>query len=256
MNTGIEIVTHCYSGHSPFIYEKLLFAQLSGFCTEEHYVSRVKVTVYVSENDHRTKRVAEKFSGHPLLKQNVEIEVRAVPDEFLFRRAICRNDAALKSKADVLWFTDCDYIFKEGSLETAYRESQKSAATLIFPEEIMIHREHALGDQAIDQLRHSIEYDEFIPYRVVESEFKARKESNAWGGMFIVKGHFCRESGYLKGTEWTEPLKTTEKGFLQCKCDVPFRKSCGSKEKVKIPNVYRIRHSRAGRDKGKKDHSK
>jgi len=85
--------------------------------------------------------------------------------------------------------------------------------------------------------------------------FMMEKYRRAIGGIQIVRGSWARENGYLDDTRWTQPVSINT-GFRSCKCDVPFRKQVGSSEAVDIPGVYRIRHSRCGRDNGVRDHGK
>ena len=120
---------------------------------------------------------------------------------------------------------------------------------MVFPKSINIHKKHTFGDKLID----SVVNDVVQLSPIDKNEFDSRKENRAIGGIQIVKGDWCRENGYLKGTRWMTPVGVT-KGFLSCKCDVPFRKTVGRSEAVDIPDVYRVRHSVCGRDSGTVDH--
>lgn len=251
----IEIVTHVYSGKEVPIYHKLLQLQLENLISFDHQKDlKVTVTVFYTMEDSLTTEVVHKFKTHCESyldkKSNVCLNPISIKKKRLFRRAIGRNIAAKRTKADVVWFTDVDYLFFNTSLMDAHEKCSKSDLNMVFPNKVNIHSRHVYGDRLIQSVNcvgfnsvHSINFD----------QFGVRKEKRAIGGIQIVKGDWCREHGYLDGTKWLEPVDD-EGGFRSCKCDVPFRKSVGDSERVEITGVYRIRHSQAGRDNGSVDH--
>lgn len=245
---SLEIVTHCFA-EDIGVYATLLDMQLQSILNEPPRDTNTKVTVFWTPSDIRTDQVLRwhryQFSNSPVF-----LYAREMPKDQLFRRAIGRNEAALLSDADVLWFTDCDHLFGCGAIDQAARLSIKQrecddAPKMIHPETVMISRNHAAGDHQARVFEKSrmIDYLEFAP----------RKERRAWGGLQIVDGEFCRKMGYLGGTEHIQPVENPKR-FLRCRGDVPFRKACGGSRPAKIPGVYRVRHSLAGRDGGTVDH--
>ena len=169
--------------------------------------------------------------------------VRVIPmsNEELFRRAIGRNYAALRTEADVVWFTDADYCFGEGCLDSIH-DLMDADSGLCIPETVKINVDHATGNAAIERERENP-----LP-QIVESEFKTRKEKKAIGGIQIIGGNLARKIGYLKGTRWVEPVDAS-KGFRSCKCDKVWRSHNNlSATRLPIRNVYRMRHEMDGRD--------
>lgn len=247
---SIEIVTHCWSGSEVPIYHRLLQIQLGSIARYAPSIfDKVKVTVCFNPEDIKTAEIAALYFENPESKRNVRISMKPLLKKHLFRRAIGRNLAAKKTKADVVWFTDCDYLFMGDCLRDAYEACLASQHNMVFPSTVHIHKAHSFGDVLIDKLERKP-----FHFPVIDREhFEPRKERKAIGGIQIVKGDWCREFGYLDGTKWVEPVDPS-KGFRSCKGDVPFRQAVGRSEAVDISGVYRVRHSRAGRDKGQKDH--
>ena len=249
---NLEIVTHCYANPSVWIYHKLLSYQLASLLLKPPKI-KVQITVCCTNNDPATEMVLDFFARRfDELDRKSELRRLMLRPTNLFRRAIGRNRAALKSEAEVIWFTDADHVFEEGCLDAAYAKAMEAYGPLInmvFPRALNINKTHELGDAALKR------FDQFGPgvITIRPEDFVERRNKRAWGGLQIVKGDWCRVHGYLDKTKWQHPVDL-EKGFCQCKCDVPFRKAVGESKAITVPNLYRIRHSRAGRDGGKKDH--
>lgn len=246
---SIEIVTHCWSGSKVPIYHRLLQCQLSSIVQNVPDGLNVMVSVFYTPYDVRTVEVLSHFPMETKGVPNVMICSYPLEEKFLFRRAIGRNIASVLSPADVIWFTDVDYCFIGDCLSRAHDACMNSECNMVFPQHVNIHKSHDYGDVLIEKL-------EKLPVHLVSIDpdhFETRRERRAIGGIQIVKGDWCRKFGYLKDTKWMNPVDDSQ-GFRSCKCDVPFRKSVGKSEAVDIPGVYRIRHSRAGRDGGSVDH--
>lgn len=247
----IEIVTHCYSGDAVPVYHRLLQLQLSSILTSASPALPVSVAVCYSIRDRRTVNTLSFFKKLFDTDPFVQMRLLNLPQEQLFRRAHGRNLAATTTKAEVVWFTDCDYVFLDNCLIDAWGKSGThkfaDGTEMVFPKVVNIHRSHLLGDQLVGRQLFA------RTYQIDPTEFAPRCERRAWGGMQIVRGDWCRENGYLKGTKWMDPVDPAD-GFQQCRGDVPFRKAVGPSTAVDIPGVYRVRHSRAGRDGGAKDH--
>ena len=251
---SIEIVTHCYSSPKVPVYHLLLRMQLNSVLTFTPLVETV-VTVFYCNDDTQTKKVVEEAKTFASRERQAGLRINAwsLPPEQLFRRAIGRDMAAKNTKADVIWFTDCDHLFGPGCLDAAYEACCKipAGADACWPGQVMINRTHAAGDCAIQQELSPLQRPLLGQLSINPSLFQRRTERKAIGGLQIVKGRVARAQGYLHGTRWTKPIEA--KHFASCKCDVPFRKTL-QWVPIDIPALYRVRHSRAGRDQGEKDH--
>lgn len=235
----IEIVSHCYAAELPH-YASALCYQLSSLLLNRPAHCEVSATVCCCHSDARTEEVLLWFMQNTNLK--MKTIVLSTPGE-LGRRSIGRNMAAKGSDANVVWFADCDMAFGAGCLDLLELTAkttllQPSSPTMIFPEWIWIHQDHATGDretQKIDKPR-LVDLD--------QSLFVPKRYNRAIGGVQIVSGDFAREHGYLDGdASWQAPAA---KPFGDFRDDVAYRKFCDSKGGVKsvlIPGVYRIRHS-------------
>lgn len=244
----IELVTHCWSGDAVPIYHTLLQLQLSSLVVLPPHVD-YRVTVCCSESDQRTGRVLEFFAGH----LGDHLSVQTMDESDLFRRAIGRNRVALQTSADVVWFTDCDHLFLRGALDDAHRRSVASEWPLIWPATMRVHATHHYGDELISR------YAEVDPQLVTDFElqrFRRIRPPLAIGGLQIVKGDYCREHGYMKDHRRLMSPVDGHGGFQKCRGDVVFRKSLPGCAAMPIDGVYRVRHSRCGRDQGTVDHSR
>jgi len=243
----IEIVTHCYSGDEVPIYHHLLRHQLASLAEVHKDGIEVTLSVYFNRQDMATVDVLKDFvlprENRDVTSGPLRINPCHLEKEALFRRAIGRNRAACLTSADVVWFTDVDYCFFRDSLKDAYYECLGAEENMVFPQYVNIHEKHEYGDELINDPSKPIDLTKFV----------LRREKRAIGGIQIVKGDWCRKNGYLKGTKWTKGVDPSQ-GFRSCKGDVPFRKQVGPSKAAAILDVYRIRHSRAGRDGGTVDH--
>lgn len=255
----LQIVTHCWSGPDVPIYHKLLKLQL---CNLLHASERANVSVSLvvvwTISDLPTSKVVSQVQW--LDNKHLDIVSMPLDPEELFVRAIGRNMAAKQTKAEVVWFTDCDYLFSSGALEQAVEQMRANPqADLIWPNNVMIHADHAIGDAFLQTEYDLREKEGWKPLEIkdaYDAGFRLRREKRAIGGMQIVRGDWCRKNGYLDQTGWVNP--SYKEHFQQCRCDVPFRRQFVGDTKIStdIEYVYRVRHSRAGRDRGEKDHSR
>lgn len=231
----VELVSHCYAAEIP-CFAHLLNCQLSSLflCPPSH--CRVRITVCQTPDDGLTYYVAKEFaakyseSGLP-----VELVQRMYGKRELFRRAIGRNQAALQTKSDVVWFIDCDYLIGSGCLDALVATSLPSSR-VAFPREVMIHSSHAVGDAEIARV---------VPGKVFEPDLSLFVPSHpkvAIGGIQIVPGDVARR-GYLDGTKWVVPRKD-EKPFPDFRDDKAYRNAVGGSEPIDLPGVYRMRHSK------------
>ncbi len=105
----IEIVSHCWN------YSHFLVYQLSSLALSPPTRAEVTMTVFYCEEDQRTRELLEHFSGVHV--EGVTWNWQKLPKGLLFRRAVGRNQAALATRADWIWFTDCDTLFRQGCLD-------------------------------------------------------------------------------------------------------------------------------------------
>lgn len=249
---SLDIVTHCWSGQDVDIYHWLLKMQVRSLISAcEAFRHNCRLIIVHTPSDERTVDIVKQASQQQI-SENFEILELALPENKLFRRAIGRNIAAKRTEADVVWFTDCDHLFTKSCLDDViyHQEYNKNMYDLLWPCKINISSTHTDGDELI----RNEEVSGWGPLTLNKANFHIRNEPRAIGGLQIVTGDYCRTHGYLHNSKWTRPVESDH--FLSCKCDVPFRRKIPGDRKagVLITNLYRVRHSRTGRDKGKKDH--
>lgn len=242
MTKHLEIVTHCYNPPGLNIYGQLLKWQ---FASLWHYPThhRVTLTVCYTGDDGATRDRVQKI-GHQIEKgdrEGLELKALDFPPGSLFRRGVGRNFCALQTVADVIWFTDVDYMFGPGCLD-ALGDMCDRGTGLVMPAQLWMSRTHAIGDQDLWEQR-----DNELPEIPVE-HFAQRRQRICIGGCQIVGGHLANRIGYCSGTKWSQPVSEAE-GFRSCKCDKYFRRLNNLKaERLPIPAVYRMRHGVDGRD--------
>jgi hypothetical protein len=228
----VEIIVHCYAVAIPD-FAKMLTAQLSSILQMPPKCG-VCVSVCTSAKDELTQHVVQQFS-EAFHDAGDSVSAWLFDETRLFRRAIARNQCALATKADVVWFADADYLCGEGALDAMAKIDFQS--TLAFPRHVFIHRSHAMGDRELARI---IPGEMFLPDLSI---YEQRTEKFAIGGLQIVSGFTARTAGYLDRTKWVEPVKADR--FLDTKEDKAFRAKCGSSAAVDIPNLYRMRHSQS-----------
>ncbi len=249
----IEVVVHCFDQPEVPIYSKLLHYHLSGFALHPPKDCEVNVVVCCSAEDEATIGRINEYKKH---EHPVRIYDCLMPLGILFRRAIGRDIVALDTEADLVVFTDCDYVWRGeafDALANLYRAGQRTVGTwvnMVHPRIVNIHNRHSAGDMYIAVARAMT-----IPGEINLDDFIPRKEKRAWGGIQIMSGSYCRKHGYGCDPRWLKPVDP-EKGFQSCRGDVSARRNAGGSTAIDIPGVYRLRHTHAGRDKGKVDHGK
>ncbi len=225
----IEIVTHCWAGACPHFADALRL-QLDSLARWRPDGVDVVPSVWFLESDHAVADVVERSTIR--VTRFAENDVHR-----LGRRSIGRNFSAITTRADLVWFADCDLHFGAGCLEALARLEWPEGATMVYPRHAMISRDHATGDAQLARAGRGdllLPPDEFIPFRY----------PRAIGGVQIVRGDFAREHGYLNGVEkWQRP---TETSFGDFRDDVAYRNYCRSLGRivpVELPGLRRIRHS-------------
>jgi hypothetical protein len=240
----IELVTHAWAGTLDQ-YAILLRLQLSSLVLNPAPCDVVASVCY-SSDDPATMEVLADFEDCDAF------ELKRWPLEHgkLFRRCIGRNLAALDSKADIVWFTDVDHCFGNGCLAALHEVFGQMTA--MHPTRVLIsydpEGDHwARGDDIIDATRGHRGVVDFE-----KTTFAPRREGHAWGGLQIVSGDLAREIGYLNWDKaWHVPVQGNR--FLSCRGDVPFRRRVHKHgtgwTRYKLPSIYRVRHSKMGRNR-------
>ncbi len=228
----IEVVTHCQSIERPY-YEALLTYQLSSFVLHPPTKCKLVVTVCCCPEDKATEKVLDFFFD----KVNLNV-IRLTPGR-LGRRAIGRNIAAKTTDADIVWFTDVDYIFYKWCLDSLASLELDKVAALFYPNKSNIHAK--AGMEAIQKVQGVPRIVDIQPHN-----FVARTHYKAIGGVQIVEGDFARRYGYCdKSVACQTP--TPDGTFASCICDLHFRGICrmlGGQAGLDIKGIYRMWHPR------------
>lgn len=239
--TTIELIVHAYAEKLD-CFAKLLTMQLSSLAVWPCQRARVIYSVCWTASDKLVydtiNAMAKRFeSSTGPYEREVEINSFPMDKEMLFRRAIGRNLLARQSKADVVWFTDCDYAIGDGCLDGLADAYQAGfPAKLVFPKTLQIHKSHRIGDEL---LRSVVPGELYLPDL---SQFIHRREKFAIGGLQIVSGDTARSVGYCDGTIWIKPV-SEEGGFRNTTEDRVYRAILGESKPIEIPGLYRLRHS-------------
>ncbi len=228
----IEIVSHCWN------YAHFLAYQLSSLAKFPPGQAKVTMTVFYSTEDLRTVSLLAFFEKMDV--PGVTWNWQALPKEQLFRRAIGRNMAARASRADWIWFTDCDLMFREGCLDSLAEALQGSRATLVFPRQervtpLLSQDNPMLAAGSLESGIRDIDPEQFI----------LREPSRATGPLQIVHGDVARACGYCESLGiyqkpadyWCKAYEDRAFRWLLRTQGVP----------VDIAGVYRIRHVQKGR---------
>ena len=230
---SLEIVSHCWQ------YSHLLEYQLGSLRAHPPRDVDVTLTVYYSEEDRRTRELLELASLSKV--PGVRWNWRAVPKEHLFRRSVGRNHAALASRADWVWFTDCDVLWGEGCLDALAAALQGRVDVLVFPSQEQLTT--LLGDDAVaGGARPALR----LP--AGEMEFATTAVRKAKGPLQIMHGDAARALGYCRDVA---ACQRAEPVFQKCVEDTVFRWLLGTHGvPVDAPGVSRIRHASKGRYSG------
>lgn len=236
---SIELVVHCFCPPGLDTYAehlKWMWSSLVRYPTEAHVTLSV---CFTPQDSATTKRLAAMMQNWD--SRRPRINTVPLPPGSLFRRAIGRHLCSQRSMADVLWFTDVDYMFGSDCLNDVCNQVGPDDG-LCMPSHIWIHCDHETGNTAVESQR-QVDYP-----KINFSEFVERRQKIAIGGVQIIGGNTARKIGYLGGTKWTEPVDASS-GFRSCRCDKAWRHHNKlSAARLEIRNCLRIRHISDGRD--------
>ncbi len=237
---SLEIVSHCWN------YAHLLDFQLSSLVLYPPKNVSVTMTVFYCREDQATIDMLAYFAQREL--ENVQWNWRALPRQHLFRRSIGRNHAARNTGADWIWFTDCDLMFRDQTIDVLGDLLQGSQDKLVHPsfervtpllpdDHPMLHTDS--HEPAI------VDIDSSLFYRL--------ERTRATGPLQIVHGDVARANGYCESL----PLyQTPSEKWCKAHEDRAFRwllRTDGTA--LELPGVYRIRHTTKGRYTGAAVHT-
>lgn len=227
----LEIVSHCWN------YDHLLAYQLSSLVQFPPSRLSVTMTVFHTPEDLRTAALLEYFGA--MRVPGVRWNWAALEKSHLLRRAIGRNRAALETKADWIWFTDCDVVFHRDCLDSLADQLQGRRDSLVHPD-----REHVTSllppEDPMLAAGGSPRMVEIDPSRFTERPCEIAK-----GPMQITHGEVARAAGYCRSIAiYQKPVPSWRKAYE----DRAFRWLLGSRgTPIDLPGVYRIRHASKGR---------
>ena len=228
---SIEIVSHCWN------YSHLLAYNLSSLVNYPPQKIDVTMTVFYSPEDHGTVNMLEYFSG--IKVPGVEWNWRQLSTDHLLRRAIGRNKAALETKANWVWYIDCDLIFHQGCLDSLASLLQGRKDALLYPK--TEHITSLLEDE--NPILNNGSNPELID--IDPSIFHIRYIPRAVGAYQITHGDIARACGYCNNIQvYQTPANHWRKTYE----DRTYRWLLRSQGiAIDIPGIYRIRHSSKGR---------
>ncbi len=228
----LEIVSHCWR------YGHLLIHQLASLIRFPPHDLKVRMTVFYAPEDRDTARLLDFVGTYD--PPGVEWNWQPVDRRHLMRRAIGRNRAALNTRADWIWFTDCDVVFHEGCLDGTARALQGCSEPLVHPAREW--RTSLLGPD--DPLLAPWTEERGLP-EIDPERFHEHRLDRATGPMQITHGDAARALGYCDAlSTYQEPADAWQKATE----DRAFRWLLGTQGMaVDIPGVYRIRHAQKGR---------
>lgn len=236
---SIHIVSHCYAVRLPQ-YAQQLCCQLSSLVQHTPTVP-TRITICLTYSDHRTIEVINWFRDNcPALN----LHTLTLPDGSLFRRSIGRNLACVDAREELTWFTDVDHVFGHNCLDTLWStwihaQMHYRNVTMLYPKQIMIHKDHATGDASMEQI---------TTPKLVNLDlrsFEIKNYNRAIGGIQIVPRWYIRQYGYLADN--AKYQQDVEKPFADFRDDVVFRGDCQKRGRIlpiTLPNLFRIRHSK------------
>ena len=234
---SIEIVSHCWQ------YGHLLAYQLSSIVNFPPSRATVRMTVFHAGEDLRTRAMLEFFGAMQV--PGVSWNWQAIDKGRLFRRSIGRNLIARGTKADWVWFTDCDIIFHRGCLDTLVDQLQGRTDRLVYPREERVTAMLTETDPLL-----AAERDRPRVVDIDTSEFTCLAIPQATGAYQIVHGDIARACGYCEQVSvFQRPAERWAKTFE----DRTFRwlmRTLGTP--LDVPGVHRIRHVHKGRYGGNK----
>jgi len=228
----IEIVSHCWN------YAHLLRFQLHSLIRHPPTAAAVTMTVFYNDSDDETKALLD-WCGQQIV-EGVTWQFLSLPPFQLFRRAIGRNHAATTTRADWIWFTDCDVIFGEKFLDALASELDSLDHPLVYPQTEQrtppLPPDHPwLAKNQPPDISPGFDAGRCQPFSL----------NRATGPMQIVRADVARSVGYCR-----QPAFYQKPAAHWCKAteDRVFRWTLGTQGiPITASPVYRIQHQTKGR---------
>lgn len=229
----LEIVSHCWQ------YSHMLAYQLSSFVNYPPERLKLIVTVFYCPDDTGTADLLSFIER--ITVPNVTWHWQPLPREQLFRRGIGRNKAAKSTRADWVWFTDCDIIFHRNCLDSLADALQGRTDSLLFPR-VECTTPMLASDDPMLKAGHEQQLVD-----IDTSEFTQHTRDRAKGAFQIVHGDVARAIGYC---ERVPVYQTPANHWCKCYEDRAFRWLVGSQgTPIDVEGVFQIRHIHKGRYK-------
>ena len=229
---SIEIVSHCWG------YSRLLAYQLTSLIDHPITDARVRMTVFHSTEDTETVKLLEFIAQHEV--PNVTWNWQVLPKEHLFRRSIGRNQAALSSDADWVWFTDCDMTFQANCLDSLNAALQGRQDALVHP-----HIESKTDAYAADSasVPNALETPQLL--RVDNTDFVHHIVTRATGPLQITHGDTARAVGYCSDVAF---YQKPQPSWQKADEDRMFRWLLGTPGvAIDVDGACRVQHIEKGR---------
>lgn len=229
---NVQIVVHSWQ------YAHLSLFQLSSLVNYPPQECHVLYTLFYAQEDSALRELLDRFEN--LDVPNVTWDFQTLPKNRLFRRAIGRHQASLGSKADWLWFSDCDVIFHKDCLDSLASVLAARQNALVYPDSTgiteLLPAEHPMLNQPLDDAG-TVDIDPTLFYQ--------KAVTKATGPYQIVHGDVARAVGYCGSLSlYQQPSDVWRKTYE----DTVFRRLIETEgEAVPLPGVYRIRHEEKGR---------
>ncbi|MCJ8319088.1 MAG: glycosyltransferase family 2 protein [Colwellia sp.] len=230
-NLTLEIVSHCWQ------YSNMLTYQLSSFVNNPPKDISLTVTVFYSKDDAGTVATLAYFST--LAPENITWNWQPLTNGKLFRRGIGRNMAALSTKADWVWYTDCDIIFHKNCLDSLAEQLKGKTESLYFPRQEYTTEMLAESDPMLQANSQPQVVD------INSDNFSLFSREKAKGAFQIVHGDVARAIGYCgklfmfqtESERWRKTYEDTAFKWLIKSEGIP----------LEVEGVFQIRHIKKGR---------
>lgn len=226
----LQIVSHCWQ------YAHMLNFQLSSLVKFPPTKLKLTYTLYHSADDVELKKLIERYDTIDV--PNVTWQWMEVPNSHLFRRAIGRNQTALNTKADWVWFSDCDLIFHEHCLDSLATALTNRQARMVFPKQEFI-------TDLLEASHPMLNQNNAATVDIDPSLFQTNDIHKAKGAFQIVHGDVLRTCGYCRDVGlYQRPMQNWSKTYE----DSMFRRLINTEgHAIDIQGLYRIRHIEKGR---------
>jgi hypothetical protein len=187
------------------------------------------MTVIYAAGDKPTTNILECFIS--ISKPWIKWNFIHMPIQSVYQRPIGRNLAAKSTKADVIWFTDADYVFGEGCLDAVWVPQDGG---IYHPE----HEYRTTREAKVDMIEILQKDDSDASIvRIAPSQFVLTDIKRAVGGVQIISGDTARLIGYLPDDKkWQKPLEQ----YNRDDGSAFWRNKFETFGTMAIPNVFRI----------------